>query len=89
MRILNLLVVFAIMLFAFAERPSYYNPVYNGYFEIHYNGEYTESIRSYSTMFINGDLFYCYLPNTIINSTETAKITICLNSKYTEMKEYR
>lgn len=89
MRIIHLLVVSALMLFGFAERPSYYNPVYQGYFEVHYMGAYIESIRAYSIMTQNGDKYYCYVPNAIINTTEQAKITICLNSKYTQMIKYR
>ena len=88
MRLLNLLVVCTSLLVGMSPSKAIYQPVMVGYFEIYYKGEYVQSIRRYQTNYVNGEVYYCYMPNSILNSGKDAKIMVCYLRELTEIKEY-
>jgi hypothetical protein len=88
MRLLNLLVVCSGLLVGMSPTKAIYQPVMVGYFEVFYKGEYVQSIRRYQINYAHGEFYYCFMPNSILNSGKEAKIMVCYLRELTEIKEY-
>jgi hypothetical protein len=76
--LVKILLVSIVTLLLFRPQQQFYQPVYYGTFEVYIKGTYTETIRKYTTYWHNGNKYYCYTPNNILNSQETIKLNFCL-----------